>query len=130
MRIVKSGRNAKKEFICRNCGCVFTADADEYNKYGSTMVNDLLLECDCPHCLGEAFESEGGKLRNVTAKDWYELGLIIQYEYSRIPKDAKSFKRKMFQKGLDCIDEEVKSQGNTDELYEKLLGWIIKGNGA
>ena len=44
-----------KEFICTYCGCVFTADADEYKH--NFDRNEDYWSSDCPECGNVAYST-------------------------------------------------------------------------
>lgn len=50
MKILKEGNiekiNKTKYFLCRNCGCVWTANKDEYKT--DTQYNQEYYTCKCP----------------------------------------------------------------------------------
>lgn len=59
MKIIKPGvlKRTDKLFICRNCGCEFEADVNEY-KYHSCQYNQCVYVCKCPCCGKDAFSEE------------------------------------------------------------------------
>lgn len=52
MKIIKEGDLKKlkkiKRFECKECGCIFEAEKDEY-KWGS-QYNEAYYYCACPYC--------------------------------------------------------------------------------
>lgn len=52
MKIIKEGDLNKlkkiKRFECKECGCIFEAEKNEY-KHGS-QYNDTYYYCECPFC--------------------------------------------------------------------------------
>ncbi len=52
MKIIKEGDLNKlkkiKRFECKECGCIFEAEKNEY-KQGS-QYNDIYYYCECPFC--------------------------------------------------------------------------------
>lgn len=60
MNIIKPGNldflKGTKKFECRNCGCVFEADKNEYSC--GSQYNDVFYICDCPCCGSIAYHKE------------------------------------------------------------------------
>lgn len=58
MKIIRQGDPDRlhkvKRFICRECGCIFEADKEEY-KTGS-QYNESYVWCECPYCANTAYE--------------------------------------------------------------------------
>lgn len=52
IKIIKPGNDKKlkgtRTFICRNCGCIFEADKEDYRS--DTYYNSLYYKCTCPYC--------------------------------------------------------------------------------
>lgn len=53
MEIIKPGNPqttlTPKRFICSNCGCIFTADYEEY-EYAGMQYYQVYYKCLCPTC--------------------------------------------------------------------------------
>lgn len=64
MKIIKQGKSkeeleailkAEKRFECSTCGCVFTANNDEY-RYEEDYIYYSYYYCECPNCGNRAHE--------------------------------------------------------------------------
>lgn len=61
VKIIKPGSNEKirgtKTFYCKNCGCIFKADKEDY--HSASHYNDFYFVCPCPYCNSDyAYEQE------------------------------------------------------------------------
>lgn len=58
MKIIRQGDPDRlhkvKRFMCRECGCIFEADKEEY-KTGN-QYNESYVWCECPYCANTAHE--------------------------------------------------------------------------
>ena len=63
MKIIKVGHIDKKtkRFTCKECGCVFEANKDEY-RFADQMEalhDGIEAVCDCPHCKSKVYRYYG-----------------------------------------------------------------------
>lgn len=61
IKIIKPGNDEKlketRTFFCRNCGCIFKADKEDY--HSDSQYNNLYYYCACPYCKSKyAYEQE------------------------------------------------------------------------
>ena len=57
IKVIAHGHDLKKivrRFICRNCGCMFDADSEDY-QVSHAQYNDTVFEAVCPECGDRAF---------------------------------------------------------------------------
>ena len=54
--IVKHG-DTIKTFTCERCGCIFTADENDYNRRGY-LIGYHDFNSSCPECGRDAYEEE------------------------------------------------------------------------
>lgn len=58
MKIIRQGDPDRlhkvKRFVCRECGCIFEADKEEYKT--ESQYNESYVWCECPYCANTAYE--------------------------------------------------------------------------